>query len=273
MDSPLTVLQKKHLFFFLETQRAMRQKTKSINLDVLLLQSAGIFPSKVRVMISLDGIVRFAPINGNIYCKHQKTCLKCDQQSPAVGMAVPIRWPWYEHSSNQAPHALISMFHYALTCMGMNDCTCARTHSHTQTDSALCGSVSISLPHCESLAIPDAGWSAEPGWPETISDPRGGRTLQWALRPWLKHQPLSMQRWRPDRKGGKKGRSQKRWRSPEFSCICCLYSWLKGRFCLLFYELGSPLLLPNTHVSARGRKAESGFPVGTLTAWDGPILT
>lgn len=114
----------------------------------------------------------------------------------------------------------------------------AHARTHTQPNSALCGSVSISLPHCESLAIPDAGWSAEPGWPETISDPRGGCTLQWALRPWLKHQPHSMQRQRQDRK---RGGSQKKewWRSEEFSSICCLCCWLKGRLCSLFYALGS----------------------------------
>lgn len=115
-------------------------------------------------------------------------------------------------------------------------------HTHTQTDSALCGSVSISLPHCESLAIPDAGWSAEPGWPETISDPRGGCTLQWALRPWLKHQPHSMQRQWQDRKEG--GVTKKEWwRSVEFSSICCLCCWLKGRLCSLFYALGSIRML------------------------------
>lgn len=131
------------------------------------------------------------------------------------------------------------MFHYVLTCMGMKDCT----RTHTQTDSALCGSVSISLPHCESLAIPDAGWSAEPGWPETISDPRGGCTLQWAPRPWLKHQPHSYATPTTRQKGGGGSQKNEWWRSVEFSSICCLCCWLKGRLCSLFYALGSIRML------------------------------
>lgn len=94
--------------------------------------------------------------------------------------------------------AVNSMFHYALTCIGMRD----YTHAHTLTDRALYVQHLISLPRRESLAIPDAGWSAEPAWPETISDPRGGRTSQWAPRPWLKHQPLSARRRREERETG-----------------------------------------------------------------------
>lgn len=175
-----------------------------------------------------------------------------------MGTTVPIRWPWFEHSGNQALRAVISMFHYVLTCMGMNDCT----HTHTQTDSALCGGVSISLPHGESLAIPDAGWSAEPGWPETISDPRGGCTLQWALRPWLKHQLLSMQRWRRDRRGGKRKITKKNEGVQSLVLLPLFLIKRQDLFIILWAGLYlKPLWLPNTHVSTQAGKVESGFHV------------
>lgn len=91
-------------------------------------------------------------------------------------------------------------------------------------------SIPVSPPRSESLAIPDAGWSAEPAWPETIRDPRGGCTSQWAPRPWLKHQPLSMPRWREEGEKGGRGDHKKRWRDSEFSSISCLCSWLKEGF-------------------------------------------
>lgn len=213
----------------------MRKNTSRNRSDVSLLLRDPLFKS-------LHG--DFA-VKGDISCKPHKPCLKYDQQSSAVGTIVPIRWPWFEHSGNQAPHAVISMFHDVLTCMGMNDCT----HTHTQF-CALCGGVSISLPHRESLAIPDAGWSAEPGWPETISDPRGGCTLQWALRPWLKHQPLSMQRWRRDRRGRESEITKK---DEGVQSLVLLPMFLIKRqdlFIILWAGLYlKPLLLPNTHVT------------------------
>lgn len=113
------------------------------------------------------------------------------------------------------------------------------TYAHTNRLRSICVA-SPSLPHCKSLAIPDAGWSAEPGWPETISDPRGGCTSQWAPRPWLKHQLLSMQHWQEER--GKKWGGiviSFWWRNWEFSSISCLCSWLKEGFCSLHYEQNS----------------------------------
>lgn len=199
MDSPFTDLQCAP-FFPRKTQKWGKKTPQRIQKPVRCVAVLGSSLQKL-VILPYSG-VRCLPVNGDISCRHWKRCWKHDQQSTAVATIVPMRWPWFEHSGNQAPRVVISVFHYVLTCIGMNDCT------HTHPDSALCGGVSIPLPPCESLAIPDAGWSAEPGWPETISDPRGGCTLQWALRPWLKHQPLSMQRWRPDRRGADE-RSQK----------------------------------------------------------------
>lgn len=122
-------------------------------------------------------------------------------------------WP------NQAVCAVNSMIHHALTRMGTWwMIVLMYTHTHTEQIELCMWSISVSLPHCESLAIPDAGWSAEPAWPETIRDPRGGCTSQWALRPWLKHQLLSMQRWREEKE--REGRDhKKRWRNWEFSSI------------------------------------------------------
>lgn len=99
--------------------------------------------------------------------------------------------------------------------------SCTHTHTHTEQIELCMWSISVSLPHCESLAIPDAGWSAEPAWPETIRDPRGGCTSQWALRPWLKHQLLSMQRWREEKE--REGRDHKKDEGIESLALSAVY--------------------------------------------------
>ena len=169
----------------------------------------------------------------------------------------------------------------------MSVLTC--THTLTQIKLYM-WSISVSLPRCESLAIPDAGWSAEPAWPETIRDPRGGCTSQWALRPWLKHQPLSMQRWREEREGGGEEITKNRWRDWEFSSISCLCSWLKegfvhhfmavrrgGVFHLFFiaHNTPPPNLTTHTYCTCIGEfifAAVTFKLVGLARVWDVKIL-